>query len=719
MTLPSARERGRRVAASIAFAAALAAVAAPATAGASGCRHPAPGAERLSCDPVEESQAWRDHVVHVEGPFVPPESVSTEGRAGEIANPGGVVRESGAAATLTTTGRHSATLVIDLGRLAMGKVEVGVDQAQGAPIRVSYAQFRQFLGPDGDGVCCSFGTDDDPESRVDVFDPPAGPAVLESPGKRETRYIALTLDGPGTATIDYVRVRQTIYPVRYDGSFLSSDELLNRAWYASAYTGDLASMRQGGSPWMLTVTFDRVLFMGDLHMQALAGYNQSSDYWMLMRNTLQQFGCVQNPDGSLPLASSTLVTCKPGDPGPPDGWRWPEEGPDPHVVLGNAGPFSLYDDIPIDSFTAFWVAALADYYRYTGDAAFVRPLLPVARRAIGFLDGRTTADGLYYEPHDEFSFRSNWHPGDTATGVDSFSNAAYHDALKGLALLEADIERRPAAAADLTRRAERVRRALVDHLWDPQAGAMILNDEDPRRDHTGDANAGNLMFETLDPARAREVMAFLGSPAMTTPFGTRSSEYDDNPYMQSYIHGYINSQEALGRVRYGDGDGAVDLIRRWWGHMLENGPGTGWFVANNDGSVERGYFANTAWTTALPALSEGVLGIRPAAAGFARWTVAPQPSGLRWAQGRVPVPGGSLASRWEHTERGFVLTVDSSARGRGEVAVPLLGAAREIAMDGRIVWRDERPARGAKAVRRGDAVVFSHVRGDHTFAWGT
>src|SRR5690606_16801160 len=97
---------------------------------------------------------------------------------------------------------------------------------------------------------------------------------------------------------------------------------------------------------------------------------QSSDYRMLMRNTLHQFGCIQNPDGSFPLASSPLVKCKEGDPGPADGWRFPEEGPDPRVALGTAGGQTAEGmaiiDIPIDSFTAFWVASLADYYLYTG-----------------------------------------------------------------------------------------------------------------------------------------------------------------------------------------------------------------------------------------------------------------------------------------------------------------------------------------------------------------
>lgn len=679
----------------------------------------------LSSRPIPAKESWRDLVVHVEGPFVTPETVRAEPGDATVANPSGLMREGGGVTTLTTAGAHGASVVIDLGRIAMGYVEIGLRSSRGAPIRVSYAEFRQFLSPEGDGMGAPFGTDAHPWSRVDVFDPSNGPTVLHSPGKREARHIAITLDGPGEAVIDFVRVRQTIYPVRYDGYFLCSDELLNRAWYSSAYTGDLATVSEDGSPWMLTVTFDRVLFMGDLHMQALAGYYQSSDYRWLTRNTLNQFGCVQNPDGSLPLASSHLVKGKCGDPGPPDGWRWPDEGPDPDVALGFAGRYSLFHDITIDSFTAFWVASLADYYLYSGDDQFVRPLLPVARRAIGFLSGRSTENGLFYEPEDQrlnpkadIPMVANWEPPDTATGIDSFSNAACYHALRGLALLESDVADRPAAARQLEERAESVRTALIECLWDPDVGAMILNTDDPRRDHTGDANAGNLMFSTLDGKRARAAIGFLDG-ALSTPFGTRASEYEDNPYRGTKaIYGLLHAVEALGRVRYGDGRGAVELIRRSWGHMLDNGPGTGWFGWDLDGSVHRGDFANSSWVTAIPALSEGVLGIRPTAPGYRRWEIAPQHCGLEWAQGRVPTPGGDISSRWEHTGDSLILSIESPTEGEGEVLVPLLGEPREIAMDGNVVWRQGRPVEGVHADQRADAVAFAGIRGNHTFAWG-
>ncbi|MEQ3552812.1 alpha-L-rhamnosidase C-terminal domain-containing protein [Pseudonocardia nematodicida] len=627
---------------------------------------------------------------------------------------------------IATTEAHSTVLVADLGRLLMGVVEIGVTAPPGAVVRVAYAQFRQRLTVQGDGMGRPFGTDALPWSRVDLFEV-TEPGLLRSPGKREVRYVAITLDGPGELALSHVRLRPTTYPVRDDGSFRCDDELLTRAWYAGAHTGDLATVSEAGSPWMLTVTFDRVLFMGDLHLQALAGYPRSSDYAWLVRNSLRQYVRVQNPDGSFPAATSHLVPWTDPDTGAaPTGW--PADAPDPDHALGRLGPLSLHRDLRIDSFTAFWVAAVADHLLHTGDTGFARAMLPVARRAVAFLRGRAGPDGLYAEPADrrtdpsaEHAWVSNWAPTDVAAGVDAFGNAVYHAALHGLALLEEEAGGSAVAAAELRSQADTVRTALLAHLFDERAGAFVLNDRDPLRDHTADANAANLVFGTLDPARADAVLRFLSS-RLATPFGTSSSEYSANPYRMAGIVGYPNALEALGRMRHGDGHGAVDLIRRWWGHMLENGPGTGWFHCEDDGSLPARAFANSSWTTPVPALSEGVLGVRPRAPGYRRFVVAPRTSGLRWAQGHVPAPGGGLTVRWEHRRddagETFRLTVVVPGGAHGHVVVPLQGADRTIAVDGEVVWDHGGPVAGGPAARPVDGgVELPAGPGTHTWAW--
>lgn len=691
----------------------------------------------LSREPVGADPAWRQQVLRVPGTFVRPISVTAEGDGGTVTGADGALREDGAAAILTTTAPRGARLVIDLGVLAGGYVELGIRRASGAPIRASYAEARQYLGPAGDADPDpdgffyggrSLGTDDDPDGRADVYAPPRGSTVLRSPGPRGSqRYVAITLDGPGSLALDFVRVRQTTFPGAYDGHFLSSDPVLNRAWYASAYGLDLSTARGRrtavGRPWVVMdgPKRDRTVYAGDVQLVALAAYQQGGAYRRVLRDTINLFACQQRPDGTLPATSLIDVPCEPGDPGPPDGSPAGFEPP------GAAGKVRL------DSFTLLWVVSVADYLRFTGDGAFVRPLLPVARRALRFFgEHAPNADGGLFRTADYDGLPAqNWHTPDRAAGVDATTNAAYYAALRSLARLERSVAGDRGAAAALDRRADRVRAALLTRLWDPAAGAMTLNTDDPRRDHTADANAAALAFGVLDRPRARRAMAYLDTH-LSGPYGTLTTRHTDNPYMTRYISPYVMAQESLGRFRHGDGAGALGLIRTAWDHMIRKGPGTPWEEAGADGrpAVPRpgtslawgGHVGMAhAWSTAVPALSMNVLGVRPLADGYRRWAVEPEPVDLRWAQGDVPVPAGALSVRWRRGagDDSFHLTVRAPEGTAGRVAVPLLHKDRTIAVDGRVAWHNGRPSgeAGRGAHRVGDAVVFEGVRGTATFAW--
>lgn len=105
--------------------------------------------------------------------------------------------------------------------------------------------------------------------------------------------------------------------------------------------------------------------------------------------------------------------------------------------------------------------------------------------------------------------------------------------------------------------------------------------------------------------------------------------------------------------------------------------------------------------------------------GYRRWVVEPRPGGLGFAQGEAPSSNGPIVSRWVPVagDSSFVLTAGGPRLTLGAVCVPLLGRARSIAMDGRLVWNGRRVVGGQRARRRGDEVCFSGVRGVHTFAW--
>lgn len=686
----------------------------------------------LSREAIPADSAWKKLVLDIPGEFATPRAVSIEGNAASVQNPNGLLAPKDGGTRLTTTAAGSTRLIVDFGQLASGYVEIGVKQAT-APIRLAYAEMRQSLGREGDASTDkddffyhgrTLGTDDDPDGRSDVFPPSANSAVLKSPGLRGSeRYIAITLDGPGTATFDFIRVRQTYFRGAYDGHFLSSDEELNRAWYASAYAVDLSTIRdQRKNPqagWVIVdgPKRDRVVYAADLRVHGLSAYYQGAAFRNIVRDSINLFGCQQDPDGSLPAASVIDVPCKLGDPGPPDG---PPSGFEPPAEAGLAR---------LDSFTAWWVIALADYQRYTGDRELVASLLPVARRIIQFFAAHSPDGPLWKTDNYNQKMAFNWHTPDKAIGFDSYSNEAYYGALLALAGLERDVAHDPAAAQRLETLAGQVKAAVLQKFWDPAAGALVLNSENPKRDHTADTNAGALLFGILDDQQALSVMEFLRK-RLGTAYGTATSEFPDDPYMTRYISPYILVQESLGRFRYGDGAGALRLYRTAWTHMLRNGPGTPWEEIGMDGrpvnprpgtSITTGELVDAAhaWSTVIPGLSMYVLGVRPLTDGYTQWRVSPMPVDLKWVQGDVPTPAGKISVRWKRGDgdSSFVLTVDAPPATSGEVLVPLLGSDRTIAMDGRLVWEKGHAMADVQAHRDQDNVVFPAVKGAHTFAW--
>jgi hypothetical protein len=90
------------------------------------------------------------------------------------------------------------------------------------------------------------------------------------------------------------------------------------------------------------------------------------------------------------------------------------------------------------------------------------------------------------------------------------------------------------------------------------------------------------------------------------------------------------------------------------------------------------------------------------------WIVAPEPGNLHFAQGQAPTPHGPLASRWRRGGRSFKLTVVAPRGTSGVVEVPLLGRRRTVTIDGK----------AARGKRRGDAVRFKGIHGQHTFVVG-
>ena len=704
-------------------------------------------AAALSLSPIAEDPGWKERIINTKGDYVWPMSVSVQGNVSEVTNPDGILKHGGEDAVMTATGDDSSRLIIDFGKLVSGFVELGVKSASGAPIRMAYAEWHEFLGKWGDGDTSkdsmmfqygtTYGPDDDPDGRADLFPPPIITptntfTVLISPGIRGSqRFIAVSLDGPGTAVFNFIRVRQTNYCGKYDGHFLCSDEVLTKSWYASAYAIDLSTIRDNkynpDATWVIIdgPKRDRLVYNYDLRIDGLAAYYQGIGYQKIMRDSINLFAFQQWADGTFPCASRVDVPNVPyTDPGEPKGSPFGFEPPG-DTAFGR-----------LDSFTAWWIIQLDDYLLYSGDIEFVKPLMQVARRAIKFFENHREEDSVLWrtEGYDEF-FPVTWHSPDCCIGVDVFGNISYYGALRSMARLERVVASDEAAAESLDEIAKQVKNELIEKFFDEEAGAMLLNSESLVPDHPSDSNMGALLFNLLDEKSSKRVIEHLNNK-LGSPFGTLNSEYDDNIYMTQYISPSIMAHEAVALFNHGDGKGALDLIRKAWGHMIENGPGTPWEEIGATGrqanarpeGTQAGEWLSSAegflclahaWSTSVPALSIHVLGVTPKENGYSEFCVAPKPEDLSWAQGAVPVPEGYIHVRWQLAENNssFVLTVLAPEKLKGSIAVPLIGGKHDIAVDGKMAFKNGMAVNGFNAKLLGDVVQFSDMRGDHTYAW--
>ena len=664
-----------------------------------------------SKSPVRESPAWKRYVIDP-GKFVYPKAVFVVGNQPQNAHNTSALKGPGhGAMTLNAgpvngSGVGSPALLLDLGVNVGGYVEVGVTSSDGAPIRLGYSESLDRLTPQGDtgGPQFSFGASDDPDSRTDVFRT-TGPVQFRSPGIRGAqRYIALQLDSPGTATIDYVRVETEHLhpgPSGYGGYFLSNDRLLNRAWYSSAYTFAMDSFRdlRPGYSFSRTVVTDgakrdRAIWAGDMNMENLVGNYSLRQAPAILRGSLQAFSCLQYADGQVAPVTQIATQC-PNNPPPPvsDATQFP-------ASTQPAAP-----DLRLPQYTAAWVIALRDYLLLTGDRRFARRMMPVVRRGLDYFLARLDG-GLYRTPSRVLTI--NWHPFDAAAGIDTYTNASLFRALQAGAQLERTVGRGKRAANAYMAQSAALRAAMMARLWDPQAGAFRLNTDDPSTNHTEDAQVESILGGITTPAQSLSALHFIDGHLMTT-FGVATGESDD-PYMSRYISPFMSSEELLARLSAGDANGALGLIRRTWGQMLAVGPGTVWESMQLNGLPKSGGISLAhGWSGGpVPALSGYVLGIRPTAPGYRHWIVAPEPGDLRFAQGKAPTPHGAIASRWQRGGHSFKLTVVAPKGTSGLVEVPVPRHAHTVAMDGKVVH----------VKRKGGVARFRKVKGQHTFAVG-
>jgi alpha-L-rhamnosidase len=420
------------------------------------------------------------------------------------------------------------------------------------------------------------------------------------------RYLELVVrDAPRGLTIHEAGLIAQRFPAEVRGRFTCSDQVLTRIWDAGVNT--LAACMQDG--WIDCPSREQRQWLGDVLVEypaARMAFDPSVD--RLNAKHLRDAAQSQRTDGLTQMFA-------PGD----------------HAT----------DAIVIPDWTLAWVLTAHEHWRLSAERDVLEEVFPAIVRALGWFEARLDAGGgliadcPYWLFMDWSAFgRTGWSAALNAMAAGAFSAAAdIATAVEAPLFARRFAARAAAIAAALQSHWDEARGVFVD-VVEPESGRL-----EPRVSQH--ANAGAVLWGIARPDQARRIVAALSDQTRlkTTaapPVAPTGEVFDPahdivraNTFFSHFVH------EALAKA------GRVDLaladIRSAFAGMIAAGATTLWENLSPTASLCHGFSAGP-----LTTLVRHVLGLSPAAPGFARLRFAPDLADLDWAEGALATRLGDV-----------------------------------------------------------------------------
>lgn len=613
---------------------------------------------------------------------------------GEVTDPQAVLK--GRRTTLSGAG---ASLTLDFGKEVSGLTTVSFAGSDGPQtVGLAFAESSRYAGfPTSDA---STGG---PRSRDGALTTAVdGRTTYTTPARYLRggyRYLTIFLESAGRVELDGVSLHFTAAPkmkdpARYANHFYSSDDLLNRIWYAGAYTVQLNTIApKTGRIWEPPAELwdnggtvgvgdtilvdgakrDRTVWPGDLGIEIPAAYAAFDDTESA-RNALTTLYQHQRDTGELPYS----------------------------------GP--MMNKYGSDTYHLWTLAATWDYYNYTGDRRWLDQVWDGYKRGIDFSTAKLSDRGLLSITGTSDSVRI------LEKGENLIANVLLWRALDAgsrLATAQGD----KALAKSYADRAAALRTAVNTHLWDEAAGAYRFYPDSTI--HPQDGNSLAAWYGLADRAKARRISHYL--TGNWTSIGTTAPENKGNPGV------FSGSMEVNAHFQAG-GQAAdkagVEIIRRQWGYMLDHPEGTKstfWESFRNpeDGCATCSSYTSMAhsWATGpTPALTFYVLGLNPTGTAGRTFDFVPHTADLSFAQGNITTTYGPVNASWKVTKGTYRASLEAPRGTEGRAGVPTFGSRVDVYVDGRLVWDGKKgKARGPHhAYSDGEYIYVQKLRGDHS-----
>lgn len=402
---------------------------------------------------------------------------------------------------------------------------------------------------------------------------------------RAFRYVFILEDGVGFEDLAYA---YEYLPLRYRGTFKSSDEKLNRIWETALYTLHLNTREF----FLDGLKRDRWIWGGDAYQSALMNYYSFFDRDICKR--------------------TLYALC----PKPPI---------ERHI-----------NHIP--DYTFYWFATLYDYYYFTGDLDFITEIYDRAKALLSFSLSRSEDNLFVYAKEGDWIF-VDWADMEK-DGALSVEQILFVHALKVMGIM-AGLTGHTEDEGTYTTMAGRLMQAVEATFWDEGKGAFIHSIGDYGRCETVTryANMFALMYDLVDSDKKDSIAVnVIKNPAVQevgTPYA-RFYELDaigtvgDKDYILREIRSYWGGMLDLGATSFWekfsyDETDHYEMYDRPFGKSLCH-----------------------AWgASPVYLLGKYFLGVTPAEAGYASFTACPYLGDLSFIEGSVPTPGGNVSIRMD------------------------------------------------------------------------
>lgn len=426
--------------------------------------------------------------------------------------------------------------------------------------------------------------------------------------RRASRFLKVEFEKGAKVEIQNACVYQCLYPNMKEGWFDCSDEKLNRMWEMGKYTLHVNKQQEYESCPRNEMTF----FSGDGLLDMVVD--------------LYAFGEEKLMESSLSLNYS-------------------------EAAGGIAGTAEFNRSRHQWDYYAWRIICIEYYYATTKNREFLEKFFPQAEMALQWYINRMGYNNLIFQPmclltaYTYTYAQVDWACGISRLGDKPYLNALFYKSLVSTAYLAKELGQ-DEKAKEWLELSEKVKSAINENLWSEEKQSYV----DSMADYIShDGNLIPLYFGVADEDKTKAALDTikkeLWTPAGSTILNKRITDVRGGNIA---VSPFMSTFEAELRFQNGDDEGALEVLNRVWGTMLDRGAHTFWEFL----PVKEGEWWDAlchAWSTGCTyLLSAYVLGIRMKEANFSSIVFEPKMCGLDYVRGVVPCEKGFIAAKCEN-----------------------------------------------------------------------